>query len=47
MIKYDKDYVEKSIKEGKSWEELGREYNVTGAAIKKFAKRNGTHCNCV
>lgn len=41
MIKYDKDYVEKSIKEGKSWEELGREYNVTGAAIKKFAKRNG------
>ena len=41
MIKYDKDYIEKSIKEGKSWEELGREYNVTGAAIKKFAKRNG------
>lgn len=41
MIKYDKDYVEKSIKEGKSYAELGREYNVSRTSIVKFAKKNG------
>ena len=41
MIKYDKDYVEKSIKEGKSYAELGREYNVSRTSIVKFAKKSG------
>ena len=41
MTKYDRDYIEKSIREGKSYSELGREYNVSRTSIVKFAKKNG------
>lgn len=42
MFKYDKKFLEKLIlNDALSYEAIGRIYNVTGAAIKKAAKRLG------
>ncbi len=38
---YNRDYIESSIKNGKSYLELGREYGVSDTMIKKYARRNG------
>lgn len=35
----EKEILEKLIKEGVPYERIGRQYNVTGAAVKKAAKR--------
>ena len=37
--RYDKDYIENSLKNGKSYRELGREYGVSDSAIRKFLKK--------
>lgn len=40
MINYDINYIESSLKSGKSYRELGREYGVTDSAIRKLIKKN-------
>lgn len=37
----EKETLEKYIKEGVSYERIGRKYRVTGAAVKKAAKKLG------
>ena len=37
--RYDRDYIESSLKNGKSYRELGREYGVSDTAIRKFLKK--------
>ena len=37
----EKETLEKLIKEGVSYERIGRQYGVTGAAVKKAAKKMG------
>lgn len=37
----EKETIEKLIKEGVSYERIGRQYDVTGAAVKKAAKKLG------
>ena len=37
----EKEALEKLIKEGVSYERIGRQYGVTGAAVKKAAKKMG------
>lgn len=37
----EKETIEKLIKEGVSYERIGRQYDVTGAAVKKAAKKIG------
>lgn len=37
----EKDNIEKLIKEGVSYERIGRQYGVTGASVKKAAKKLG------
>ena len=40
---YNRDYIESSIKNGKSYLELGREYGVSDTMIKKY-KSAGSEC---
>ena len=39
--KNEKETLEKLIKEGVSYERIGRQYDITGAAVKKAAKKLG------